>query len=445
MKIFKFIPIKNYNISLLFPFFFSFTPIQGQGSKSVYPKIQLLQTDIKQLAIGDIVPDIVFQNLHNYKTITAKVSDFKGKILILDFWATWCGSCVAAIPQLESLQKDFLDKIQIILVNSSEGKDTEASLISFFKKRTQNTPSTYPLPYLLEDIDIHKLFPRRFIPHYAWIKDNRLIALTDSKELTKDNLENAINNKSLQIRMKKDELDFSVDAPFLVNNNGGNDSMFLYRSIISGYIDGIGSITGNNGLPSKGANRLFFYNTSIANILQFGYYDELPENKNLWLFEGSKEDSSLLKTKIINKENEYKNLYCYELIIPTSPVQKIREYVKADINKFFNLEVHPSVKKINCYLIKLTSEDSLTIAAQEDPTTLNNNYYSFSSLGSFIRYLNTVFSTPFITEVSDDKKIKIIISKSITSEKLLITALSQIGWKISLEQKDLKVAVIKST
>ena len=59
------------------------------------------------LKVGDYLPDMQLQ-MENYHSPTAKLSDFKGKLLILDFWGTWCTPCVAALPELERLQNEWL-------------------------------------------------------------------------------------------------------------------------------------------------------------------------------------------------------------------------------------------------------------------------------------------------------------------------------------------------
>ncbi|MGZ4100208.1 MAG: TlpA family protein disulfide reductase, partial [Bacteroidia bacterium] len=52
----------------------------------------------RPLKVGDKVPDITFSNVVNYKSATLKLSEFKGQVIMLDFWATWCSSCLAAFP-----------------------------------------------------------------------------------------------------------------------------------------------------------------------------------------------------------------------------------------------------------------------------------------------------------------------------------------------------------
>ncbi|MCK5648126.1 MAG: TlpA family protein disulfide reductase [Gammaproteobacteria bacterium] len=48
------------------------------------------------------------------------LSDLQGKPVLLDFWASWCPSCRASMPELESMQKHYADKLTILAVNVLE-------------------------------------------------------------------------------------------------------------------------------------------------------------------------------------------------------------------------------------------------------------------------------------------------------------------------------------
>ena len=57
---------------------------------------------------------------------TFKVDNYKGKVLVMDFWATWCGPCKMEIPHLIELQKEFRDQGLVVVgitMDSTPDKD----------------------------------------------------------------------------------------------------------------------------------------------------------------------------------------------------------------------------------------------------------------------------------------------------------------------------------
>jgi cytochrome c biogenesis protein CcmG, thiol:disulfide interchange protein DsbE len=71
---------------------------------------------------GDRAPEFSIK-ADNGRTVTAR--DFGGKLLILNFWATWCQPCVQEVPSLEQLQKQLGSK-GLVVLGVSEDKDAEA-------------------------------------------------------------------------------------------------------------------------------------------------------------------------------------------------------------------------------------------------------------------------------------------------------------------------------
>lgn len=62
---------------------------------------------------GKSAPPLTVQNWINSKPVT--LDELKGKIVVLDFWATWCGPCLRSIPHANELMKKYGDKGLVII------------------------------------------------------------------------------------------------------------------------------------------------------------------------------------------------------------------------------------------------------------------------------------------------------------------------------------------
>ncbi|MHC4630411.1 MAG: redoxin family protein [Planctomycetota bacterium] len=79
---------------------------------------------------GKPAPSFTLKDL-NGKQVS--LSDFKDKVVLLDFWATWCGPCVRAIPYVESLHKKYKDQGLVVIGINNERDHTKVK--AFAKTR----------------------------------------------------------------------------------------------------------------------------------------------------------------------------------------------------------------------------------------------------------------------------------------------------------------------
>ncbi|MCK5780949.1 MAG: TlpA family protein disulfide reductase [Flavobacteriales bacterium] len=65
-----------------------------------------------------------------------ELSDFSGKVILLNYWATWCPPCVAEMPSLQKLYNDYQDKMVFIFLTNDDKPKVDA----FMKKRDLTLP-----------------------------------------------------------------------------------------------------------------------------------------------------------------------------------------------------------------------------------------------------------------------------------------------------------------
>ena len=70
-----------------------------------------------------------------------KLSDHKGKIVIIDFWATWCPPCRRGIPDLVDIQKKYEE--EVLIIGISLDNETKPDVVPFIKQYKINYPVAY--------------------------------------------------------------------------------------------------------------------------------------------------------------------------------------------------------------------------------------------------------------------------------------------------------------
>ncbi len=88
--------------------------------------------DVANLSQGQVAVDFKFPDI-NGKEVA--LSDFKGKIVYIDIWATWCGPCVKEIPHLKKLEEEYHGKDIVFLSVSTDGNKDIQKWKDFIKSR----------------------------------------------------------------------------------------------------------------------------------------------------------------------------------------------------------------------------------------------------------------------------------------------------------------------
>lgn len=89
--------------------------------------------DAEEIATRKPVQDFI---LTEENGATKKLSDFRGNVVILSFWASWCGPCLAELPTFAEIEKKFREKgLRVISVNVDEGEEGRVFAKDFWPKK----------------------------------------------------------------------------------------------------------------------------------------------------------------------------------------------------------------------------------------------------------------------------------------------------------------------
>ena len=93
---------------------------------------------------------------------TVRVSDFKGKVVMIDLWETWCKPCLASFPTLQKLQEEYPDNFVVLAVTPGF-TDTRKDAKGFAEEHD------YTFTYLMDSNNLHKKLGVQGIPYKLYV------------------------------------------------------------------------------------------------------------------------------------------------------------------------------------------------------------------------------------------------------------------------------------
>ena len=102
----------------------------SMGRGTIGDTIKAALFELQNLSVGKVAPEVLCLNIDGDKE--DKLSNYKGKVVVLDIWATWCGPCKAMIPHEREMNEKLKGKPFAFI--SISGDDTKETLTSFLEK-----------------------------------------------------------------------------------------------------------------------------------------------------------------------------------------------------------------------------------------------------------------------------------------------------------------------
>jgi len=319
-------------------------------AQSAEPRTAEGQIEIKPLKIGDTIPEELWNlpmQVVNHPTgkDTITLNDYRDKkLIILDFWATWCAPCIAMMPKIDSLQDTYDKNIQFIGA-TNEGREVVST---FFKRRNKIQDTNRSVVFVTNERLLTQYFPHGSIPHYIWFdSEGKVLALTGTESVNKEIIQKLLNGENLSLEKKEDfHLPLDNKKPFLFKEDALYGGDIIFQRTLTGYIDGAGAgyvqtidIDDNDSPYIQGPyRRISARNLSIVQLYQLAFSD-----RNQYFHWHNTEIRSKDKQKLKTESKgaafvewmKAGNTFCYELIISENQRETARSIMKEDLKRQF--------------------------------------------------------------------------------------------------------------
>lgn len=402
-----------------------------------------------ELTVGDKVPDIYLGKIVNYKKEKVKFSDFRGKYLILDFWATWCAPCVKFITTADSLKKGFGEKIEIIPVTY----ENATKVRKFLSDMQKSTKSATVYPSVTEDTILSVLFPHTIVPHEVWINpDGVVVNITSHKEVNRNNIEALINGRNSELEQKKDtkKASYSHFLPVLTGKQNilVKSNELLYNSIITKYKPELIGGSYRNG------NFLSVINYPLRDLFKYAFSKgriELLIPDNRLLLEVA--DSSRFERIDSNGDYCFDNFFCYEANFGKDSIstEQMFTVMQQDLNKYFGLygiKGGLEKRKVKCWtLVSVGSNEELKSKATTPFADVNRYNLSLANvpIGEFINSLikyQQLNPIPMIEATGINYNVDMTLKCDLSDISAINSELIKYGLKFVLKKTYLDMIVI---
>ncbi|WBL43558.1 DUF3738 domain-containing protein [Algoriphagus halophytocola] len=400
------------------------------------------------LSIGDQIPaGIEFSEVLHYDSDKLRLDDYRGKYVILEFWAPTCTASIASLPQLDAIQKKYGDRIAILPITVF-AEDQITQTISGNKRL-----EAVALPLVVDARKMRSYFPHSVIPHVVVLDpEGKVVGITGIEDITTANLDELLSTGESSFRTKEDMRVRLPKGERLVSGSPevGNKNIW-FQSAMTGYIP---EIRGGLYQNFEEMSHIRITNRPLYDHYSLAYSGKSMEDyfgRNRFETEGFGEEE-LTTSKSGNDYREWmaqgNHVFGYELIAPahTDPYELMRE----DLRRFFpHIEAKVEKKKKTVYAL-IQQEGSVYPAS----TTEKSSYAMDAglqmrnlSIQGLVHHLNVVFLRnspyPVINKTGLDYPIDLDLQANFSDVESLGQALREKGLDLVKREEEINVLVIR--
>lgn len=394
------------------------------------------------LTIGDKMPDWTFKPLVN-GTQPLRLSQLKGKAVMICFWSSTCGGSLDMLPKAKELEQQFAGSFKSIFVVDDKDPSKPVALL-----QKRKTLKDLGITLMQRDTVLLKHFPHSGGPFVALMApDGHIRAITSGTEVTGQRIAQLLKGEPLNVPLVTPHLR-REEFTTLIEGNLLSRAATTYSSVLTGYIEKLGA-----GLQQRsiGSNRfqLLVANASLFDLYTTAYTSEI-----------SRPALSLRKRLVLNVKDKEPfqphatdfnpaDYFTYELVMPVVAGKKmervLKEQMRQELDRYFNLHSAVERREVPCLLLKPKETTPREKESEERYTQAWNDHYELHKATPYAiaNQLNQCWDKEMITcDESDTRVYSINLEKKYGTLEELKTDMNRKGFELVPFEKEFPFLVI---
>lgn len=358
------------------------------------------------VTVGQPSGELALPTILNGTITHGSLSSYHGKLLILDFWATWCSPCIGGMPHMLDIQHQFGDKVQVLLVAS----DDSATVQKFYAKRPELKLTTAVGQKTVFD-SLARRYGVATLGTYVWIDATGTVrAITGQEQVTPENVQAILDGKPVNLTGMATlgvRQSLNPDEPFMIGTNTGGITDFTFHSVLTPFLPGVGA--GMSAGGKYGARRVHLFNVPALMLFSTAMGGVQGRVQTFVTPAGTVSIPSSMPYSRIKLETadsarlrdgeRSENLYCYELIVPPNRVDNRYAIMLFELERVFGVSATMQHVRTPVYVLAKIGDGPPPSAggkeSESKPLVVQLWNHKASDVAS---YLEERFSRPVLDE-----------------------------------------------
>lgn len=139
---------------------------------------------------GKLAPDF---EIDDFDGVRHRLSDFRGRVVYVNMWATWCVPCGVEMPDIYSLEQSQPDELVVIAVNRSQPLDTARQWLEGLPRKDGGKGVSFTVNGMDPDDTLYRAYRGLGMPVSYFIDPNGVVTRVFNGLITLDVMEQAVN------------------------------------------------------------------------------------------------------------------------------------------------------------------------------------------------------------------------------------------------------------